>query len=506
MHKENIRLVATFSSSPPAEAEVRKLSGKADWLETRSDLWNEIAPEWLRNAFSGRLLYSLRSVQSGGRFSGSALDRQARLVAASATHDLVELEAIHDLSPALLSAIPAEQRVISWYGPAVEVRELLEKFEWISQNPAHLYKLAVTGASATGLATLSLLRSLRRSDVVAFAEGPLGFWSRLAAPKFEAPWVYAASSKTSSTAEPDVHQLIRDYGFPRVHPVHKLYGIVGSPVFQSSSPRLHNAAYRKLGVSALFVPFQAECFEHFWREMIESQQLENLGIPLHGLTIVSPYKEDALSAATTTSPMVKQTGSANIFVRTGSAWTADTTDPESVLATTQERGIGVQPKKAAVIGCGGAGRAVAAALQQAGVDVTLVNRGRERADKAVKLLGLPFIPLSQFNARGFSLLVNATPVGRDDSRLPFEIQMLNDDAVIVDLAYGLKPTPLVTDAVAQGHTVIDGHDVLMSQVRRQFKMMVGREMPDMPASEPPESRSSRTFRANSLECSAAAGD
>ncbi|HEY6350681.1 MAG TPA: type I 3-dehydroquinate dehydratase [Candidatus Angelobacter sp.] len=506
MQKDNIQLVANFSSRAPTDAEVRTLSDKADWLEIRSDLWGEIAPEWIREAFSGRLLYSLRSRQSGGAFSGSTLDRQAKLVAASSTHHLVELEAIHDFSPALLSAIPEEKRIISWYGPAADVRDLLEKFEWISQHPAHIYKLVVTGASTTGLVTLSLLRSLRRSDVVAFCEGPLGLWSRLVAPKFGAPLIYAAGAKSSSTAEPDVHQLISDYGFPKVHPLHRLYGIVGSPVFQSSSPRLHNAAYRKLGVSALFVPFQAECFERFWQEIVESQQLDHLGIPLHGLTIVSPYKEDALGAATTTSPMVQQTGSTNIFVRTGSAWAADTTDPESVLTTTRERGISVQPKKAAVIGCGGAGRAVAAALQQAGADVTLVNRGKERADKAVKLLGLPFIPLSQFNARGFSLLVNATPIGRDDTKLPFEIQMLNDDAVVVDLAYGLKPTLLVTDAVAQGHKVIDGHDVLISQVRRQFKMMVGREMPDMQASEQPESLISRTIHANSLECAAAAGD
>lgn len=507
MKKGDIRLVASLCSSAACGAEeVRALSGKADWLEIRADLTGEIAAEWFRSAFLGRLLYSLRSPQSGGAFAGSMLERHARLVAASSTYDFVELEADYDFSPEILSAIPVEKRIISWYGAADGVTDLREKFARISRYPAHIYKLVLTGPGATGLAPLTLLKSLRRSDVVAFCEGPLGFWGRLVAPRFRAPLVYASGGKSSSTSEPDIHQVISDYGFPGVHPLRKLYGIVGSPVFHSSSPRLHNAAYRKLGVPALFVPFQVEGFERFWREMVESQQLEFLGIPLHGLTIVSPYKEDALRTATTSSPMVQQTGSTNIFVRTGSAWEADTTDPESVLTTTRERGIAMSPKKAAVIGCGGAGRAVAAALQQAGVDVTLVNRGKERADKAVRLLGLPFVPLSKFNARGFSLLVNATPIGRDESRLPFEIHMLNDDAVVIDLAYGLKPTPLVTDAVAQGHTVIDGHDVLMSQVRRQFKLMVGREMPDLQADERPGIGNGSTNHCNSLGCTAAAGD
>jgi 3-dehydroquinate dehydratase/shikimate dehydrogenase len=505
MKRDEITLVGSLASCVSCGAEeLQKLSRKVDCLEIRADLAGEIDPDWLRNSFSKKLLYSLRKRQSGGAYTGPIAERDARLMAASAAYDFVELEA-DDCSSALLPAVPVEKRMISWYGDASSVGELLERFAQISRHPARFYKLALRAGADSGLLPLSLLKSLRRSDVVAFCEGAPGFWSRLVAPKFGAPLVYASVDKLTSTAEPNVDQLITDYAFPKIRPLFKLYGIVGNPVFQSSSPRLHNAAYRKLGVPALFVPFQVECFERFWRDMVESQQLESLGIPLHGLTIVSPYKEAALRVATTSSPMVQHTGSTNIFVRTGSAWQADTTDPESVLTTTRERGIAVFPKKAAVIGCGGAGRAVAAALQQAGADVTIVNRGKERADKAVKLLGLPFVPLSKFSAQGFSLLVNATPIGRDESKLPFEIHALNDDAVVVDLAYGLKPTPLVTDAVAQGHTVIDGHDVLMSQVRRQFKMMVGREMPEMPVGEKSNNRNGKARTSSTMEV-ATAGD
>jgi 3-dehydroquinate dehydratase/shikimate dehydrogenase len=140
-------------------------------------------------------------------------------------------------------------------------------------------------------------------------------------------------------------------------------------------------------------------------------------------------------------------------------------------------GNSANPRKAAVIGCGGAGRAIAAALRQAGVDVTLVNRGKERGTRAMQLLDLPFIPLSEFRAEGFSLLVNATPIGRDDDTLPFLIHSLNRNAVVVDLAYGAHPTPLVSGMQARGGTVIDGYDVVLTQVREQFAMMVGAEMP-----------------------------
>src|SRR5262249_5743369 len=155
-------------------------------------------------------------------------------------------------------AVPAKKRIISWYGPAARVEYLQEKFKWMSEHPAHTYKLVITGSTPAGLTSLTLLKSLQRSDVVSFCEGPSGFWSRLVAPMFGATLVYASSEKTSVTAEPDIQQVISDYGLPRVYPLCKLYGIVGDPVFQSRSPRLHNIAYRKLGVPALFVPFQAE--------------------------------------------------------------------------------------------------------------------------------------------------------------------------------------------------------------------------------------------------------
>ena len=67
-------------------------------------------------------------------------------------------------------------------------------------------------------------------------------------------------------------------------------------------------------------------------------------------------------------------------------WSADTTDPEVIYMASRERNVKVNRKRAAVIGCGGAGRAIAAALVQSGAGVTLVNRGVERGNHAAELL------------------------------------------------------------------------------------------------------------------------
>jgi 3-dehydroquinate dehydratase/shikimate dehydrogenase len=247
--------------------------------------------------------------------------------------------------------------------------------------------------------------------------------------------------------EPAISKLIVDYGLPAVAPVNELFAIIGNPIFHSLSPRLHNASYRATNLAALFVPLRVERFAEFWREFVVSKRLDALGMPINGMTVASPHKEEAVLTAKIVSGMVRQTEAANILVRNNGWWQADTTDPDVVFK------VRVKEKRAAVIGCGGAGRAIAAAL-----------------------LGLPYVPLREFDAEGYDIVVNATPVGRDTDEVPFQIERLNDDAVVIDLVYGARPTPLVDTTRARHQVAIDGRDVLVTQVCRQFQLMTGKEM------------------------------
>lgn len=479
-------LVATLLDPPSSGGEnLLALPDTVEWLEVRADLVGDYDVEWLRRHFGGRLIYSLRSHAEGGNAPDCFDQRHERLLAATAHYDLIELEGERDLIPELLSAIPSWQRLISWHGPAVELEELRAKCDRFSSVEARFYKFVPTAKTpGDELVPLSLLKSLSRSDVIAYASGPVGFWSRLVAPLLGAHYIFGAvGPRPEISGEPSLTRLIEDYGLPVMMTWKEIYGIVGNPVSHSLSPRLHNAAYRALGYPALFVPFHVESFNNFWWKVVESEALKSLDICIKGLTVASPYKETALDFAAKSSVMVKRAGATNICVRSNGVWEADTTDPEGVVAALGERGIDVVDKEAAVIGCGGAGRAVAAALSNAGARVTLVNRGQERGQLAVRLLGLPFVPLSNFTPKGYAIVVNATPVGRDDGEKPFKVEELSADAVVVDLVYGSKPTPLMANALERGNVVIDGREVLLTQVRRQFRLMIGRKMPTGLAAE-----------------------
>jgi 3-dehydroquinate dehydratase/shikimate dehydrogenase len=473
-------LIASLTNQPSTGGvELSALPVSVKWLEVRSDLLGDVNPEWLRNHFRGRLLYSLRSSTEGGNFSDSLDQRHDRLAKAARLYDLVELEGNRDLCPELLAAIPETKRLISWHGPATDLSGLESQFRQLSSVPARLYKLVST-AQRIGdeLTPLRLLKSLNRTDTVAFSVGGFGFWSRLVALHLGAPVIFGlVSNRHGSATEPTINKLIEDYGLPALMPPKAIYGIAGNPVFHSLSPHLHNAAYRALNYPALFVPFHVESFSEFWREIVVSGVLDSLGLPIKGITVVSPHKEAALLTTKMVSRMARRAESANILVRNNGWWKADTTDPEVVSIASRDRSIQVRHKRIAVIGCGGAGRAIAAALNQFGAGVTLVNRGTERGHHAASLLRLPYLPLLGFNAEGYDILVNATPVGRDDDEVPFRVEKLHEEAVVIDLAYGSRPTPLVANSLARERVTIDGREVLLGQVVRQFQMMTGRAMP-----------------------------
>ncbi len=254
-------------------------------------------------------------------------------------------------------------RLITWRGPAQSSLALTARLQRLTSVEAETYQLIVAGGRVTdGIAPLETLLAAGRSDVTAYVEGFDGLWGRVLSPLFGSPFVFGGLDDEALAGEPSVARLFDDFGLPEPGPVQMIFGIAGSPVSHSLSPRLHNACYRSTGVAALYVPFPVEAFDPFWNELIVSGALERLGLPLRGLTVSAPNKEMALAAISAVTPAARRAGSANLVYRRAGHWVADTTDPASVIETLARRGIAVAGRRAAVVGCGGSGRAIASAL------------------------------------------------------------------------------------------------------------------------------------------------
>jgi 3-dehydroquinate dehydratase/shikimate dehydrogenase len=394
--------------------------------------------------------------------------------------DLVELDSDRDLTPDVLAAIPPRRRLISWRGPALRAVEIAEQFRKLAATGARYYRLVLAGTRARdGLAALEFLRDSGRRDVLAYAAGEAGLWSRVLACRLGAPLLFGAlETDLSCPDEPAIRRLIDDFSPPDAFPTSRLCGIVGTSVSRSLSPRLHNAAYRAIGLPGLFLPFSVPSFEEFWEDFVECDSLERIGLSLCGLTVASPHKVAAAALASRRSSVAQRVGAANLLYRRDRGWVAESSDPPGVLHALSRRGLSCRGRRAAVVGCGGSGCAIAEALRRAGAEVLLTNRGRLRAAWAMARTGLPCVPLSRFSVEGLDLVVNATPVGLHRDGPPFDLGRLGRSTVVVDLVYADEPTPLVVAADARGATVVDGREVLMFQVARQFARMSGRALPE----------------------------
>ena len=199
------------------------------------------------------------------------------------------------------------------------------------------------------------LRSEGRRNVTAYADGEVGLWSRILAPLLGASLVFAGASVHDREASdgPGPERMIAEFGLPSLPSVDHICGIVGAGANRSLSPGLHNAAYRALGYPGLFLPFRVDAFEEFWRKVVESRALEQVGLRMQGFTVASPNKEAAATLMKACGRTSRDSASANLVFRRGSAWAATTTDPTGVLAYLDRRTI--PGRRAAVIGCGGSG-------------------------------------------------------------------------------------------------------------------------------------------------------
>jgi len=429
---------------------------------------------------SSTKIFDLRSVEYGGKYKGSCIDRHELLKQAAHDFDIVVLEAHTDLTDEVLSGIDANSRLIAWCGEVDDIDTLHKKYLEIREIPARYYKLTLISTQiAQGISTLQLLKRVTSDNLITYAEGPLGMWSQLLGAYLGNAMIIGNLAQGIEDQEHLLYgQLKNDYQLPEGRKVRQVYGIAGNPVFRSMSPFVHNRCYDLLGMDAIYLPFHVEVFEDFWSFMTVDFSASGLGLTWGGFTMVSPYKEDTFAAADHhLCEASRESKACNILTyREGKSY-ADSSDGIGVLVELKSRYPSLQALKIAIIGCGGAGRTTAARLKKEKANIVLFNRSEERGKYAAALLALPYFSNDEFDAGQFDVVINATPAGKYGKTLIFDPKMLRDDALCIDMAYSQEDTLLVKECRTWGKKVIEGKTILLHQVKKQFLGLTGVKMP-----------------------------
>jgi shikimate dehydrogenase len=255
-----------------------------------------------------------------------------------------------------------------------------------------------------------------------------------------------------------------------------LAGVIGSPVAHSKSPQLHRHWLKSLGISGYYVPMHVEATD--LEEVLHS--LPKAGFV--GVNITVPHKELALEIADLVTDRATLIGAANtlIFRKDGKIH-ADNTDGYGFIQNLRQNAPDWHPEAgpAAILGAGGAARAVVASLLDVGVpEILISNRTRVRAEALQQEFGRRLTVIDWVQAGNMmddaSTVVNTTSLGMIGSpplRVPLD--GLRKGTVVTDLVYAPLKTPLLIEAEKMGCTTVDGLGMLLHQAVPAFERWFG---------------------------------
>jgi 3-dehydroquinate dehydratase/shikimate dehydrogenase len=456
-----------------------------DLVEVRADYLSE--PEAalpivrdLSDQVQSRIIITLRSPEQGGELPHSAGVRRAFWSRASQLPNVlfdVEFDLLqkpNDLSFDL-------NRVICSQHDFTRVPENLDEiYERMAATQARTIKIAVHASEATD--SVSIFKVLKRAErdgrqLIAIAMGPRGLMTRVLGCSRGSFLTYGSIDDESATAPGQITAIdMRNlYRIDSIDSETLITGLIGNPVGHSISPHIHNAAFAEANLNAVFIPFEVDDVRAFLDRMVRPDSRE-VDWNLRGASVTAPHKSTVMGELNWIDAAAREIGAVNTIVVKSDELHGYNTDAIGFIAPLTQRDESIAGLRCAVIGAGGAARAVIWALKQAGADVTVFARDKTKAEFLSKVFGVKYQELSQRGFAGYDLLVNATPLGTRGSREDQTIvtaEQLRGVRLVYDLVYNPSETGLLREAHAAGCETIAGLEMLMAQAVEQFKLWTG---------------------------------
>lgn len=251
----------------------------------------------------------------------------------------------------------------------------------------------------------------------------------------------------------------------------RLAGVLGWPVSHSRSPRLHGYWLETLGIDGAYLPLPVAPD----RFATAVRSLADLGF--RGANVTIPHKQAAFEVCDTVDATARRAGAVNTLVFRDGRIEGSNTDGFGFLENVRDQAPGwaATDGPAVLLGAGGAARAIAAALLDAGCPkVILVNRTPARAEELARDLGGPIEVATEAPLASAALLVNTTSLGmQGQPPLTLDLTPLPVTAVVADIVYVPLETPLLAAARARGLRAVDGLGMLLHQARPGFEAWFG---------------------------------
>ncbi len=277
----------------------------------------------------------------------------------------------------------------------------------------------------------------------------------------------------------------------------RIYGLIGYPIKHSLSPAMHNAAFAALKINAEYKLFEVKpdnlenFLENLGREVISGLDPSFKGIGwsiLSGLNVTVPYKEKVLDFVTLDieSFYLRQVKAINTIVKEGNIWKGFNTDIPGFSKHLKEN-FNPEGKKVALLGAGGASRAVAYVLANSRAkEIAIFDVDKNKSGAVSKMIKSLFSDfpiyavgaIEELKIKDKDLLINATPVGlKESDPCLVKEEMLHKNLFVYDLIYNPAQTKLLKLAKEKGCRCSNGLGMLLYQGMLSFEIWTGKLAP-----------------------------
>ena len=263
----------------------------------------------------------------------------------------------------------------------------------------------------------------------------------------------------------------------------KVCGIIGDPIEHTMSPVMHNAAFQKLGLDFVYLPFQVK------KEALSGAVDGVRTLNIKGLNVTIPNKVAIIPFLDKLDPLAEKIGAINTIVNDGGVLTGYNTDATGFLQALLEQGVEPEGKTTVILGAGGASRAISFILAERGAHLVILNRQVSRAEELAQRIAQVFekditaLTLGEENLAKVlakaDILVNTTSVGMnpDIDKTPVPAGLLKPGLIVFDIVYNPVQTRLLKEAEAAGAKTINGLDMLVWQGAMAFEKWTGQKAP-----------------------------
>ncbi|RME06405.1 MAG: type I 3-dehydroquinate dehydratase [Deltaproteobacteria bacterium] len=433
---------------------------EADLHEVRLDLLDPLPSGEAIGALPrlDHLIVACRPRWEGGAFEGEEAQRVEHLVAAAragARYVDIEWRAALEIRRRLFHHLHPYRRILSCHTDGASPARLLSEMEG---EPVGGIKLVVPADRGEDLLEVRRLRSEKLLFLM--GSGELGKVTRLAYPLFGSRGTFVTSRPEAATdpAQPSAQEIL-DFGLREVSSETRWIGMLcGRNARTSRGVRIYNPLLREKGFDVRYLQLPIDDLSHSIALLRSGRFL--------GASVTIPHKEGVIPLLDEIGAEGCEIGAVNTIVVEGERLVGENTDGVGFL-TALGRHCDPAGATAAVLGAGGAARAVVHALLSAGAHVKLFNRSEARRKELSRTFGVAAAPLEGAKVGAWDLLVSTIPESHVAASLlpPSSLR----GKTVFDITLSSWDPPLIREARERGASVIRGIEMWAFQGREQLR-------------------------------------